>query len=130
MDLDLEHDNKCFKNDICSYRGEITDKSIDRFSRSVKSTDEIILNYDKNTAVRKPSGRHTQKSPKDDGMVIVEQLREANVYDFIPGRCRNGSPVMEYYILDKIDMGNFKIWVNKSLKTFSQKHYYGHRVRD
>lgn len=30
MDLDIEHDNKSFKNDCHFYRGEITDKSIDR----------------------------------------------------------------------------------------------------
>jgi hypothetical protein len=38
MDLDLEHDNKCFKNDICSYRGEITERSVNRVGRSVEST--------------------------------------------------------------------------------------------
>jgi L1 cell adhesion molecule like protein len=124
MDLDLEHDNKCFKNDICSYRGEITERSVNRVGRSVESTDEIVGNYDKKTAVRKPSGRHTQKSTTDDVMIIVEQLQDANVYDRIPGRCHNAFPDMKNDMLDELDMSKFNGWVSKSLKTFSKKHYY------
>ena len=51
----------------------------------MESTDEIVENYDKKTTVRKPSGRHTQKSTKDDVMIIVQQLQAERVYDRIPG---------------------------------------------
>ena len=124
MDLDLEHDNKRFKNDICSYRGEITERSVNRVSRSVESTDEIVENYDKKTTVRKPSGRHTQKSTKDDVMIIVQQLQAERVYDRIPGRCHSAFPKIKNDLLDSLDMGKFKVWVTKSIKTFSKKHYY------
>ena len=72
MDLDLEHDNKSFKFDAHTFKGEITDKTITRISRSTEPTDEILLNYDSNTSVRRPSGRHTRQSPKDDILAIVE----------------------------------------------------------
>lgn len=84
MDLDLEHDNKSFKFDAHTFKGEITDKTITRISRSTEPTDEILLNYDSNTSVRRPSGRHTRQSPKDDILAIVEQLQQANVYMFVP----------------------------------------------
>lgn len=61
MDLDLEHDNKSFKTDGHTSKGEITDKTITRISRSTASADEILLNYDSNTAVRRLSGRHTRQ---------------------------------------------------------------------
>lgn len=66
MDLDLEHDNKSFKTGAHIFKGEITDKTITRLNRSTEPTDEILLNYDSNTAVRRPSDRHTRQSPEDD----------------------------------------------------------------
>ncbi|XP_077869167.1 uncharacterized protein LOC144360285, partial [Saccoglossus kowalevskii] len=49
MDLDVEHENKVFKNDITSYRGEITQKTISRVSLSVKATECVVTRYDKDT---------------------------------------------------------------------------------
>lgn len=105
-------------------RGEITERSVNRVSRSVESTDEIVENYDKKTTVRKPSGRHTQKSTKDDVMIIVQQLQDERVYDRIPGRCHSVFSKMKNDLLDSLVMGKFKVWVTKSIKTFSKKHYY------
>ena len=67
MDLDIDHDNKSFKNDCHFYRGEITDKSIDRESRSMEKSDAILYNFDKITSVKKPSGRHTRMSIEERG---------------------------------------------------------------
>ena len=58
MDLDLEHDHKYFKNDIHSYRGEITDRSITRVSRGVEGSQSVLRSFDKFSSVTKPSGRH------------------------------------------------------------------------
>ncbi len=90
----------------------------------MESTDDIVANYDKITAVRKPSGRHTQKSTKDDVMIIIKQMQDRNAYDHIPGRSHNAFSNMKNDMLDKLDMSKFKVWVSNSLKTFSKKHYY------
>lgn len=65
MDLDVEHDNKAFKNEIHSFKGDITDKSIARVSHSTESTNAILEAYDKSTHVKKPSGKHTSISTND-----------------------------------------------------------------
>lgn len=75
MDLDIEHDNKSFKNDCHFYRGEITDKSIDRESRSMEKSDAILYNFDKITSVKKPSGQHTRMSIEEDIMLLVEHIK-------------------------------------------------------
>ena len=80
MDLDLEHDNKYFKTDIHSFRGEITDKSITRVSRSVEGSQAVLSSFDKSSSVAKPSGRHTQLSTKDDVLTLVEHLVQAQVF--------------------------------------------------
>ena len=123
LDLEVEH-NKYFKNDICSYRGEITDKSIARVSKSTQITDSIVNNFDKSTHIKCPSGNHKEASTKDDVMHLVEQFKEAEVYNKIPGRFHTAFPNMKYNILDNLDMGKFKSWITKSSKTFENKHYY------
>lgn len=50
------------------------------------------LNYVRNTAVRRPSGRQTRLSPEDEILAIVEQLQQANVYMLIPGRSHSTYP--------------------------------------
>lgn len=80
MDLDIEHDNKSFKNDCHSYRGEITDKSINRVSRRTEKSDAILYNFDETTSVKRPSGRHTRMSTEEDIIVLVEHIKSADVF--------------------------------------------------
>ena len=108
MDLDLKHDNKAFKTDAHTFKGEITDKTITRISRSTEPTDEMLLSYDHNTAVRRPSGRHTTQSPEDDILAIVEQLQQAKVYKLVPGRYHSAFPSIRHDQLDELDMGKLK----------------------
>ena len=124
MDLDLEHDNKYFKNDIHSYRGEITDKSITRVSRSVEGSQSVMRSFDKSSSVTKPSGRHTQLSTEDDVSTLVEHLVQAEVFSYVPGRQHSAFPHMTHNLLDSLDMEKLKSWISQSLKKFSTKHYY------
>ena len=124
MDLDLEHDNKYFKTDIHSFRGEITDKSITRVSRRVEGSQAVLSSFDKSSSVAKPSGRHTRLSTKDDVLTLVEHLVQAQVFSYVPDRQHSAFPKMRHNLLDSLDMQKLKSWISKSLKKFSTKHYY------
>ena len=121
MDLDFEHDNKYFKDDNHSFRGEITDKSIIRVSRSVEGSQSILKIFDKCSAVRKPSGVHTSLSTKEDVLTIVEHLQKAEVYKSVPGRQHSAFTNMSYSLLEKIDMTEHNKWIRKSLMQFEKK---------
>ena len=83
MDLDVEHDNKYFKNDCHSYRGEFTEKTI---NRSTERSNQIVMNFHhETTSVTKPSGIHSRLSTEDDVKALVEHVYSANVYKNIPG---------------------------------------------
>ena len=124
MDLSVEHDNKAFKNDIHSFHGEITDKSIARVSRSVESTDAILASYDKATSVKKPSGKHLLKSTEDDVMLLVEHIQKADVYSQIPGRKHSAFPNIAHNLLHEIQPEKLKEWISTRLRKFSKKHFY------
>ena len=84
MDLEVEHDNKYFKDDICAYRGEITEKSISRVSNSTQITESIVKTFDKITHIKCPSGVHTDTSIRDDVMHLVDQFKGLELCTKIP----------------------------------------------
>ena len=49
-------------------------------------TDAILSAFDKCTHIRKPSGKHTNISSKDDVMMLVDNLQEEELYKTVPGR--------------------------------------------
>jgi hypothetical protein len=124
MDLNVEHDNRAFKMDIHSFKGEITDKSISRVSHSTKPTDDILEAFDKATHVRKPSGKHTKMSTHDDVMALVDHFQEGDLYKRITGRKHMAFPSMKYDLLAEIDVDQLGNWISNSMKKFSKKHFY------
>ena len=124
MDLEIEHDNKLFKNDCLSYRGEITEKTLQRVGRSTMPSDEILKNFDKTSEVKRLSGQHTMMSTEEDVLTLVDHLIPAQVYSNIPGRAHSAFEEMPNSLLDTIDCDKLKTWISQSLKKFSLKHYY------
>ncbi len=124
MDLEVEHDNKYFKDDICAYRGEITEKSVSRVSKNTQITESIIKNFDKITHIKCPSGVHTDASIQDDVMPLVDQFKGLELYRKIPGRHHTAFPKIKDNILEGLDMTKLKDWITKSLASFGRKHYY------
>ncbi|XP_070572406.1 uncharacterized protein [Ptychodera flava] len=124
MDLDIEHDNKVFKDDVTSYRGEITERTINRVSRSINTTEAILNHYDKVTKIRKASGKHTRQDTTDDVYTLVAQFTDARLFELTTGRHHSAFPRIQANPLSKLDMVAFKSWLSKSLKAFSNKHYY------
>ena len=85
-DLDLEHQNKSFKDQIHNYHGVFTERSISRVSRSATTIDRILTAYDKSVKVFKASGEHTSANTEEDILTLVKSFQQRKVFDFIPGR--------------------------------------------
>ena len=80
MDLDVEHDNKYFKNDCHSYRGEFTEKTINRIGRSTERSNQIVMNFHQTTSAAKPSGVHSRLSTEGDVKALVEPCQAVKYY--------------------------------------------------
>ena len=124
MDLEIEHDNKFFKNDCHSYRGEFTEKTVNRIGRSTESSKEIVRNFDHTTSVQRPSGRHTRLSTEDDVKALVEHVCSAEVFKNIPGRVHSAFPNISHNLLQQLEMDKLHKWTMASLKKFRKKHFY------
>ena len=123
-DLDIEHQNKVFKDQAHSYRGVFTEKAIYRVSRSAVTTDKILTNYDKVMKVFRPSGKHTATNINDDILTLIRQIHERNVYSFIPGRSYVGLQDIAANPFNRLDGDALREWISSSLKKFAQEHFY------
>ena len=124
LDRHLEHHNNYVKTDLSQYQGKITDKSIERCSRSYKKMQVIVENFDKQLGVKEPSGRHTQVDWEDDVRQLVEQFVRAEIFTFIPGRNHSRFPGFPKSFLSTLDLLSFKKWIYKKLKEFREMNIY------
>lgn len=74
MDLEIEYDNKLFKIDCYSYRGEIIERIVQRVGRGLMLFDEIVRNFDEILVVKRFFGKYIIMFIKEDVLVFVEYL--------------------------------------------------------
>ena len=74
MDLDVEHQNKIFKADIGTSGGEITENILNISSRSGRTTEVIVTNFDSKFAVHGTHGKHVEKDHAEDVMLLVDKF--------------------------------------------------------
>ena len=74
LDRHLEHHNNYVKADLSQYQGKLTEKSIERCSRSYKKLQTVAENIDAQLLVKEPSGRHTPVDWVDDMNKLTEQF--------------------------------------------------------
>ena len=123
-DLDLEHCNKVFKDEAHSYRGTFTEKVISRVSRSALKTDAIMKHYDKVSNVVRPSGKHTPADLTVDILTLMQQFKERQLFQHIPGRKHAAFPAIEDNQLSSLNMHDFRDWLSRSMRKISKKHFY------
>lgn len=89
LDLHQEHLNRVFKDDINTFRANITDASIKRSGNAIGPISAFLQSVDKQLNVRSPSGRHAMPSTKADMDLIIKCLCKQEVFLNIPNRCHS-----------------------------------------
>ena len=123
-DLDIEHNNKLIKSEVHSFRGHITDRTLDRISKSILATDKVVRNMDKQGNVRRPSGKHAKMDTSDDVQILVKQFQQEDLFVFIPGRCHSAFPKIASNPLAVLENDKLKQWLYISLRDISERHFY------
>jgi len=72
LDLENEFLNRVFKDDINTFRANITTKSVDRSSQSLKRMNDTLENFDRMTHVHRDSGRHVLPYTLGDFCLILD----------------------------------------------------------
>ena len=86
LDLQMEHFNRVFKENINTFRSNISEKSISRSSQAIGPIQQLIDTFDKVNKLKQPSGKHIRPSVTKDFEIILQTLKTENVFTHITGR--------------------------------------------
>ena len=85
-DLHLEHINREVKNAFGGLSSNITEQSVKRIGKSIRSLSNVTDRFDLVNRVPTPSGYHTRKPKSKDVKMMVDQLQKTEVFRFRDGR--------------------------------------------
>lgn len=81
-----EHLNRVLKDEINTYRAQLTQRSIERTGKAIGPTMQILTNFDKICLIKPESGKHPEPQQKEDLDTIIRELKTQDVFTFKPGR--------------------------------------------
>ena len=86
LDLQNEHINRAFKDDINTFRSNISDSSVATSSRSLGPMTEMLKKVDLMAHVKKTSGKHIGRTAGKDFECILKVLLNEQVFYAKEGR--------------------------------------------
>lgn len=118
LDLDLEHENKYFQQNIKYYRGVLIQQAIDKVSKASNITKYIVCNLAKET------GHFTAPTSRVGVELLINKLSPCKLLMSHPGR---------HYKNIHVPFTGLKVngtatlkWVWCAQRVLNSKHYYRH----
>lgn len=126
IDLLMEHENKYFKQQLATYRGEYTQATVDRISKSQTIVNNVISEFDTTVDVRKRVGRGTKNVSDEDIERLVKVYRKANLLKRCPGRQHStGLVFLRRNLMSSETANEVETWLTNSLfDSLRGAHYY------
>ena len=112
-DLFMEHLNRTLKDYTKGLGANISEKSIVQTAKSLKNLLMITQNFDSTCKLHPESLHHTTKSSKKDRDLVLTQLVESRVFDYIPGRCHHSFRNIKPRISDCVDISRIVKWIKE-----------------
>ena len=119
LDLDNEFLNRVFKDNINTFRQNITPHSIDRSSQSVKRVSDTLENFDKVTCVRRDSGHHVLPDTTEDFQHILQVLQREQVFVPVEGRAHGTFKNITADPFAKLNLKELHKWLKRHRKNAS-----------
>ena len=79
LDLHVEHLNRVFKDNINTFRVNISERNISRSSKAISLSKELLEKFDCQTGVKQPSGEHIEPHLQEDFKLVVDTLLSEKV---------------------------------------------------
>lgn len=118
-----------FKSELKTYRGEYTQKHVDRISKGRAARKEVIDQLDADTGFRKPSGRHSESDDKHVEMLVKKLVddEEDQLVSVLQERVRRqhaGTGAVPTEVIDTIPYNDLVSWVNQKIDILKSKRLY------
>ena len=86
LDYQLEHENRIFKDQLKSYRGEFTQPHLDRISKGRSRLRGLNTSVDQELNYHRGSGRSRRDLSKADVKTLVDRYSTADIMSNTPAR--------------------------------------------
>lgn len=124
LDLQMEHLNRVFKENINTFRSKISEKSISRSSQAIGPIQQLINTFDKVNKLKKPASTHVIPSVKKDFEIILQTLKTEKVFTHVKGRYHesfktfNADPFAKL----KADPKKLHAWIRSKVNLLATDH--------
>ena len=116
LDLLLEFYNSLLKVAVKKHGPNASQRSIDRISKSITSTKELMDRFDSELHICKRSGKHVAKSSDENLKKIVRDLVDHKAMEYTPGRVYQHYHDMHSSFLWNFDIQDMHMWINNHKK--------------
>lgn len=122
-DLHMEHLNRELKGSISGLGANITDGSIQRVGRSLRTSTKILENFDEQNDIASYSGHHPIRTSAADMEKLLKQVHEdSQVFTHRPGRRHQNFPDFEANVMKKLSKTKLMSWMQERLQQLLTYH--------
>ena len=124
LDLQNEHLNRAFKDDINTFRSNISDSSVARSSQALGPMTDMLKKVDLIAHVKEPSGKHISPTVQRDFDTILNVLISEQVFYAKEGRAHKHFTDFSCDPLSSLKKAptQFQKWLIKRRKTATIEH--------
>lgn len=121
LDLQLEHLNRVFKDNINTFRANISETSVCRSSRVIGPLKELMDKFDKSMGIKVPTGKHVGPSTEKDFDLILRVLLREDVFNRHNGRAHKTFPTIssDPFVTLKNNPTGLQLWLKQRIKIAS-----------
>ena len=124
LDLQMEHLNRVFKENINTFRSNISEKSISRSSQAIRPIQQLINTFDKVNTLKKPAGTHVTPSVNKDFEIILQTLKTDKVFTHVKGRYHVNFKTFDAdpFVKLKADPKKLHAWIRSKVNLLATDH--------
>ena len=115
MDLHMEQLNRELKCAIGNSGSNVTDKTIERIAYCLRRLVDIKMKYDSYSAISTESGHHSLRFAKNDLMLVIQCLNDAQVFLTKKGRYHSQFPNLKSNVAQNLKKKELKLWMTNLL---------------
>ena len=120
IDYAIELLNGTVKPDLKHKSGILTEETIERTGKSLKETCEIEKNVDTEIENFTGIGRHQENFYENEVQIMVEELYDDKLFDYIPSRLHKSFPKMQ--VNKHVNWTKLEKWLSKQIEEMAWRH--------
>ena len=123
VDRVVEHHNRVFQGACNGLRGNLTQKNVERISRSAQAIDGLRQHVEEEMKMKtRKSSKH--KVPQKDAASLACELHKLDVFGCHPGRAHYRFPQFPISVLSILDPTELHEWMKSSVKKWHRQYQF------